>query len=246
MHRDATPPSRDAFINNALLKTPMTKSDDNPFEKKEGDARENAQQKEKQGFLSKANWTPDIVASILATNSGLLLGGIIAFLAIYGSGAALQAFSITLVFFCAWFFSATCYHMELEGHRHFQQAYLLLTPILGAFITITLVTAFLKKIAIAAAGTFASSMVPEEMQAFGAQDLARNTAERMLQPVFANTASFSDIGGMTIAITIATVAAFAFTSAHRKMLKWYYLLPALLFIGLGAVIIASGAVFARI
>ncbi|HIH24171.1 TPA: hypothetical protein HA251_04005 [Candidatus Woesearchaeota archaeon] len=224
----------------------MAKSDDNPFEKKEGDTRENAPQKEKQGFLSKANWTPDIVASILATNSGLLLGGALAFLAIYGSGAALQAFSITLVFFCAWFFSITCYHMELDGHRHFQQAYLLLTPILGVFVTITLITTFLKKIAIAAAGTFASSMVPEGIPVPGAQDLARSTAEKMIQPMFSNTASFSDIGGMTIAITIAVVMAFTMTAAHRKMLKWYYLLPALLFIGLGAIIITGGAVFAKI
>lgn len=226
----------------------MAKGDstDNPFEKKEGDAQENAPQKERPGFLSKANWTPDIVASILATNSGLLLGGIIAFIAIYGSGAALQAFSITLVFFCAWFFSVTCYHMELEGHRHFQQAYLLLTPILGAFITITLVTTLMKRMAVAAAGTFASNMVPDGMPLSGAQDLARNTAERMIQPVFSNTASFADIGGMTIAITIAVIAAFTMTAAHHKMLKWYYLLPALLFIGLGALIIAGGAMFAMI
>jgi hypothetical protein len=214
----------------------MAKGDpaDNPFEK--GDKKDADEKKETTSkYLTKANWTPDILASILATNGGLLLGGILAMLLPFVHGTAVYVFTVVLVLGTSWSLAHMCYHMELEGHRFYQQGYFFLAPLLAAFVA----TAVIIVVTTRLTGSFVSSfttdnpMIGVALPEIGDAGGALNTVSAGI--------SFGAIGILTFIYTIATLLPFSVMAARHKWLKWYYLLWALPAVIVGILLLQLGA-----
>jgi hypothetical protein len=91
-------------------------------------------------LLTGANWTPDVVASILGTLLGIHLGLFVLLLEALLPYAPIRAFSLLVVLMAAYAFNRIVFHMELDGRRHFEQAFALLIPATVIFFTGSLLT----------------------------------------------------------------------------------------------------------
>jgi hypothetical protein len=180
-------------------------------------------------YLTKANWTPDIVASLLASSAGMFLGGVLAFLHLFVPvGGIIGAVLVLLV---AWFFAFTCRHMELEGRRFVQQAYLLLTPLLFIF----LIVVFVIQVAI-------NLLLGKVQETIGAQEVMgiplSDTSLTGLVPHVAGLATASNTGLLVIIYTAVVLLPFIVIAAHRRWLRWWHLLLAIVPIALGVLLMS--------
>jgi hypothetical protein len=89
--------------------------------------------------LTIENWTPDIVASGLATFIGMLLAPILAIALSFLSSPTLVAAVAVVVLIIGFSFSAVCSHMQLHGYRRFQPQLVLLTHTTVGYFTVSLV-----------------------------------------------------------------------------------------------------------
>ena len=182
-------------------------------------------------FLTKANWTPDIVASLLASSAGMFLGGALAFLHLFIPYGNIIAGLLVLL--AAALFANTCRHMELEGRRFMQQAYLLLIPLLVIFLAVVLIIQVLLGLLLA--------RLRETMatQSVGGIPLSQTGLIDIL-PRFSGVANATGAGLMTVLFTLLALLPFLVIAYRRRWLRWWHLLPALLPIALGLWLMAAG------
>ena len=182
--------------------------------------------------LTHANWTPDIVAFILAFVAGILLGGGLGVLESFSDSVGIRIFSLMVAFGVAYAFAVVCAHLELEGYRYFQQAYFLLIAAGSTYFTISL----LQK-------TWNDVMVAKFTVL---NDIGAMAGQGEMISVFGTSTSYATIIMLTMLLGFVILLPFIIESGKRRMLHWLHFLPLVIIIAMFSLLfIVMPAVFMR-
>ena len=164
--------------------------------------------------LTAANWTPDVVASILGTLLGIHLGGLLGLIQSFGPDIAIKIALLVFVLMLSFVYGSVCAHMELEYHRYYQQAFSLLTPLIVLFFTIALYTqSFTTYMKQSISGVF-SKLNPLNMLTGGGK-----TNEAVMPAL-----NYDGLVMFSVLLTIVVLLPFTIHAVRKKQFSFGYLL----------------------